>query len=145
MAFRDEVHVGVDSETGLVHHMTATAANVHDVTEAHRLLHGGEWQVWGDAGYQRVAKRRENRELEVEWQVAMRPGQRWRLEEGSEEALAEKRKASIRAKVEHPFLRVKRLFGYAKVRYRGLAKNRQRLALLLGLSNLMTAQGHLAA
>ncbi len=100
MAFRDEVHVGVDSETGLVHHMTATAANVHDVTEAHRLLHGGEWQVWGDAGYQRVAKRRENRELEVEWQVAMRPGQRWRLEEGSEEALAEKRKASIRAKVE---------------------------------------------
>ena len=104
-----------------------------------------EWQVWGDAGYQRVAKRRENRELEVEWQVAMRPGQRWRLEEGSEEALAEKRKASIRAKVEHPFLRVKRLFGYAKVRYRGLAKNRQRLALLLGLSNLMTAQGHLAA
>ena len=161
--------MGVDSETGLVHHMTATAANVHDVTEAHRLLHGGEWQVWGDAGYQgvakrrenrelevewqvwgdagyqRVAKRRENRELEVEWQVGMRPGQRWRLEEGSEEALAEKRKASIRAKVEHPFLRVKRLFGYAKVRYRGLAKNRQRLALLLGLSNLMTAQGHLAA
>ena len=61
------------------------------------------------------------------------------------EALAEKRKASVRAKVEHPFLYVKRRFGYAKVRYRGLAKNAQRLALLLGLANLMTAERRLAA
>ena len=60
-------------------------------------------------------------------------------------ALTEKRKASIRAKVEHPFLKVKQLFGYAKVRYRGLAKNTQRLALLLGLGNLLTAESRLAA
>ena len=59
-------------------------------------------------------------------------------------ALTEKRKASIRAKVEHPFLKVKQLFGYAKVRYRGLAKNTQRLALLLGLGNLLTAESRLA-
>ena len=57
--------------------------------------------------------------------------------------MAEKEKASVRAKVEHP-LKVKRIFGYGKVRYRGLAKNTQRLALLLGLGNLMTGEGQLA-
>ena len=74
------------------------------------------------------------------WQVAMRPGRRRQLEPGSADALRERRKASVRAKVEHPFLYVKRHFGYAKVRYRGLAKNTQRLVLLLGLTNLMTAE-----
>ena len=143
--FGMKVHIGVDSETGVVHSMSTTSANVHDVTEAHRLLHGGEKQVWGDAGYQGVAKRDENRGLDVEWRVAMRPGRRRQLEPGSEEAIEERRKASIRAKVEHPFLWVKRRFGYAKVRYRGLAKNTQRLALLLGLTNLIMAERHLAA
>ena len=76
--------------------------------------------------------------------MAVKPCQRRQLEPGSEEALEEKRKASVRAKVEHPFLYVKRHFGYAKVRYRGLAKNTQRLALLLGLANLMTAESYLA-
>ena len=144
--FGMKVHVGVDSETGVVHSMSTTSANVHDVTEAHRLLHGGEKRVWGDAGYQGVAKREENEGLEVEWRVAMRAQSRRRqLEPGSEAAVKERRKASIRAKVEHPFLWVKRRFGYAKVRYRGLAKNTQRLALLLGLTNLITAERHLAA
>ena len=73
----------------------------------------------------------------------MRPVKRRQLEAGSEEELAEKSKASVRAKVEHPFLRLKRLFGYAKVRYRGLAKNADRLALLFGLGNLLTAEGQL--
>ena len=76
----------------------------------------------------------------MDWQVTMKPGQRRRLEPDSPEALAEKGKASIRAKVEHPFLDVKQLFGYAKVRYRGLAKNTERMALLLGLSNLRRAR-----
>ena len=134
--FGMKVHIGADAETGVVHSVTTTPANVHDVTEAHRLLHGGEKRVWGDAGYQGVGKRVENRELGVEWQVAMRPGRRRQLEPGSYEALEERRKTSIRAKVEHPFLYVKRHFGYAKVRYRGLAKNTQRL----GLTNLMTAE-----
>ncbi len=143
--FGMKVHIGVDAETGVVHSVATTPANVNDVTEAHRLLHGGESQVWGDAGYQGVQKRAEHRGLEVEWQVAMRPGQRRQLEPGSPEALAEKGKASVRAKVEHPFLYVKRHFGYAKVRYRGLAKNTQRLMVLLGLANLMRAQRCLAA
>ena len=141
--FGMKAHIGVDSETGIVHSMSATAANAHDVTEAHNLLHGGETVVWGDAGYQGVHKRQENLGLEVEWRVAMRPGKRRKLESGSEEELVEKRKASVRAKVEHPFLRLKRLFGYVKVRYRGLAKNAERLAFLFGLGNLLTAEGKL--
>ena len=139
--FGMKVHIGVDAETGLVHSMSATAANVHDVNEAHNLVHGGETMVWCDAGYQGVHKRAENLGLEVDWQVAMRPGKRRKLEPGSEEAVAEKEKTSVRTKVEHPFLKVKRIFDYGKVRYRGLAKNTQRLALLLGLGNLMTAEG----
>ena len=83
--------------------------------------------------------------MDVEWQVAMRPGRCRQLDPGSYEALAEKRKASVRAKVEHPFLYVKRHFGYAKVRYRGLAKNTQRLMLLLGLTNLIRADRYLVA
>ena len=93
----------------------------------------------GDAGYQGVGKREENRDAEGDWEVAMKAGKRRRLDKcGSEEA-AERRKASVRAKVEHPFLDVKCRFGYAKVRYRGLAKNTQRIAVLLGLSNLLIA------
>ena len=65
--FGMKVHIGADAETGVVHSVATTSANVHDVTEAHRLLHGGEKRVWGDAGYQGVDKRAENRELGVEW------------------------------------------------------------------------------
>ena len=143
--FGMKVHIGVDSQTGVVHSVSTTPANVYDVIETPRLLHGGETQVWCDAGYQGVHKRPENRDLEVEWQVAMRPGRRRKLEPGSAEAAMEKGKASVRAKVEHPFLYIKRHFGYAKTRYRGLAKNTQRLALLLGFANLMRAEPHLAA
>ena len=96
--------------------------------------------MWGDAGYIGVQKREEHLELAVQWQVA-RPGRRRKLEPGDPAAIGEKVKASIRAKVEHPFLDVKRLWGYAKVRYRGLTKNTERLALLLGLSNLKRAKG----
>ena len=135
----------MDADTGIVHSMTATAANAHDVTQTPNLLHEGETVVWGDAGYQGVQKREENLGLDLEWRVAMRPGSRRKLEPGSQGALTEKAEASVRAKVEHPFLRLKRLFGYGKVRYRGLAKNMERLALLFGLGNLLTADGRLAA
>ena len=80
--FGMKVHIGVDASTGIVHSVSATAANAHDVTEAHNLLHGGETVVWGDAGYQGVHKREEN--LGLEWRVAMRPGRRRKLEPGSE-------------------------------------------------------------
>ena len=143
--FGMKAHIGVDADTGIVHSMSTTAANAHDVTEAHNLLHGGETQVWCDAGYQGVHKREENLGREVEWQVAMGPGKRRKLDPESAEALTERNKASVRAKVEHPFLKVKRIFGYAKVRYRGLARNTERLALLFGLGNLLTAEGQLTA
>ena len=64
--FGMKVHIGVDADTGLVHSMRATAANVHDITEAHNLLHDGETMVWCDAGYQGVHKRAENLEREVD-------------------------------------------------------------------------------
>ena len=101
--------------------------------------------MWGDAGYQGVDKRVENLGLDLEWRVTMRPGSRRILEPGGEEAQTEKAKASVRAKVEHPFLKLKRTFGYGKVRYRGLAKNLEQVALLFGLGNLLTAEGQLAA
>ena len=72
--FGMKAHIGVDSETGIVHSLSTTPANAHDVTEAHNLLHGGESTVWGDAGYQGVHKRDETQGLEVEWRVAMASG-----------------------------------------------------------------------
>ena len=102
--FGMKLHIGVDAETGLVHSLSATSANVHDVTEIHRLLHGGEQRVWGDAGYTGVQKREENLGLEVDWQVAMKPGQRRKWAPDSAAALSEKVKASIRAKVDTPSL-----------------------------------------
>ena len=140
--FGMKAHIGVDAASGLAHSLTTTAANASDVTQAGALLHGAETTAWGDAGYQGVEKRAEHRDGGVEWRVAMKPGRRRLLAESGAEEAAEKRKASVRAKVEHPFLYVKRHFGYAKVRYRGVAKNRQRIALLLGFSNLLIAGRH---
>ena len=130
--FGMKAHIGVDAQSGLMHSLETTAANVSDVAAARALLHGGETQVWGDAGYQGVGKRAENREAAVDWQVAMRPGQRRLLDKAGAQEAAEKCKTSVRAKGEHLFL-------YAKLRYRGLTKNRQRIAVLLGLANLLIA------
>ena len=137
--FGMKAHIGVDAETGLAHSLETTAANAADVSTAHAVLHGGEETVWGDAGYQGVGGREENKDRDVDWETAMKPGRRRQLDGSGPEEAAEKRKASVRAKVEHPFLYVKRHFGYAKVRYRGLAKNTQRIALLLGFTNLLVA------
>ena len=142
--FGMKLHIGVDADSGLVHSMRAAAANMADVTEAHRLLYGEEREAYGDAGYRGVEKRPEQARSEVEWRVALRPALRRLLEPRSAEERVERAKASLRAKVEHPVLAVKRRFGYDKVRYRGLAKNRERLALLLGLTNLLRAEPQLA-
>ena len=131
--------------TGVVHSVATAAANVADITQGLQLLHGGRDAGGGDAGYLGVDRRPEHRSRAVDWQVALRPGQRRRLAPDSAAAQAERRKASIRAKVEHPFLYVKRHFGYAKVRYRGLAKNRNRLCVLFGLANLLIAERHASA
>ena len=143
-----KAHIGVDAESGLVHTVVATAANEHDVTQAHTLLHGDETDVFADAGYVGVAKREENQGRAVNWHVAMRPGKRRALPEtplGKILEAIEHTKARIRAKVEHPFHVLKNLFKHKKTRYRGLAKNAAQLLTLFGLANLMLAKRRLMA
>ena len=140
--FGMKAHIGVDADTGLVHTVIGTAANVNDVTQGHGLLHGEETVVFADAGYQGAMKRPEANG--VEWQVAMRPGKRRALDKqttwGQMLDKAERIKASVRAKVEHPFRVIKCQFGFTKVRYKGLAKNTAQLVTLFALSNLWMAR-----
>jgi IS5 family transposase len=141
--FGMKVHIGVDAQSGLVHTLIGTAANVHDVTQAHALLHGDEADVFGDAGYQGVEKREENLELPVTWHIAMRPSRRKALPKTTVGELMEKlehAKASIRAKVEHPFHVIKNLFMHRKARYKGMAKNTAQLFSLFGFANLLLAR-----
>ena len=141
--FGMKAHIGVDAESGLVHTVRGTAGNVNDVVEASRLLHGDERDAFGDAGYQGVAKR-SDANANVNWHVAMRPGRRRALDLSRPlSALieqVEKIKASIRAKVEHPFRVIKCQFGYRKVRYRGLKKNTAQIVTLFALCNLWMAR-----
>ena len=145
--FGMKAHIGVDM-TGLVHTVVGTSANVHDVTQAHALLHGEEEMVLGDAGYRGVEKREENQGRNVQWHIAMRPGKRRTLGRGNMGRMLEsyeRAKASLRSRVEHPFRVIKRQFGFTKVRYRGLAKNTAQLKMLLTLANLWKVRHHLAA
>ena len=141
--FGMKAHIGVDAESGLVHTVRGTAANVSDVVEANALLHGEETDAFGDAGYQ-GAHKRADAAPSVDWHVAMRPGKRRALDKSRPlDALVdevERIKASIRAKVEHPFRVIKRQFGFLKVRYRGLKKNTAQLTTLFALSNLWMAR-----
>ena len=145
--FGMKAHIGVDAESGLVHTVIGTAANVNDVTQGAALLHGEEEVVFADAGYRGIGKRDETKNLEVTWHVAMQPGKRRALNPKSRRdrllEKVEKLKASVRAKVEHPFRVIKQQFGYAKVRYRGLAKNTARLTMLFAMSNLWMARKQL--
>jgi transposase, IS5 family len=144
--FGMKAHIGADAESGLVHTVRATSGNVHDVTEGNSLLHGEETVAFGDAGYQGVDKRADAK-AEVAWHIAMGPGKRRALDKGNQaDALmdqAEKLKAGIRAKVEHPFRVIKRQFGFIKVRYKGLKKNAAQLMTLFALSNLWMVRGQL--
>lgn len=108
------------------------------MSQAHALLHGQEEMVLCDAGYRGVQKRPENVDRQVSWHVAMRRGERRALKGrlGRMKERMEKTKASLRARVEHPFRVIKRPFGYVKVRYRGLAKNTAQLMTLFALGNL---------
>ena len=144
--FGMKAHIGVDADSGLVHTVIGTPANVNDVTQGHGLLHGEEALVFADAGYQGADKRAEA--TGVQWHIALRPGKRRALDRqspwGALLEQAEKIKASVRAKVEHPFRVIKCLFGFTKVRYRGLAKNTAQLLTLFALSNLWMARKRLA-
>ena len=143
--FGMKMHIGVDDVLGLVHSIETTAANVHDLEAAPKLLHGKEERVLGDAGYRGIEKREEHKDRDVNWYIAERPGRRRAMEPGSDEAWIEEFKASMRAKVEHPFFWVKRIFGYNKVRYRGLAKNRNRLCVLTAFANLLIGEKYMLA
>ena len=141
--FGMKAHIGVDAESGLVHTVRGTSGNVNDVVEANALLHGEETDAFGDAGYQGAAKRPDTK-ADVNWHIAMRPGRRQALDLSSPLAAmidkVEQIKASIRAKVEHPFRVIKRQFGHVKVRYRGLKKNTAQLNTLFALANLWMAR-----
>ena len=145
--FGMKAHIGVDDESGLVHSVVGTAANVADITQVDKLLHGDENVVCADAGYTGVEKRPEHAGREVIWQVAARRSTYKKLDKRSALYKAkrkiEKAKAQVRAKVEHPFRVIKRQFGYVKVRFRGLAKNTAQLVTLFALSNLWMARQHL--
>ena len=143
--FGMKAHIGVDAQSGLVHTVAGTAANVYDLNMAGALLHGDEEAAFCDAGYQGVHKRPEAQG--PTWHVAMRRVLRRKLNPFIEPDFVaervEKMKAGIRAKVEHPFRVSKRQFGFTKVRYRGLAKNTAQLGTLFALSNLWMARSNL--
>jgi transposase, IS5 family len=140
--FGMKMHVGVDADSGLVHTVIGTAANVHDITIAQALLHGEETDVYADAGYQGIETRCKTDA--VHWHVAMRPAKRRKLDLSDPlDAIydqIERLKAGIRAKVEHPFRILKRQFGYVKTRYRGLMKNSAQITTLFALGNLWMAR-----
>jgi len=127
-------------ESGLVHHVHGTAANVADVTQVAELLHGDENAVYADAGYTGVEKREEHDGRKVIWQIAARRSTYTKLSKRSliykTKREIERVKAQARAKVEHPFRVIKRQFGHVKNRFRGLVKNTAHLTTLFALSNL---------
>ncbi|MFS8451558.1 IS5 family transposase, partial [Xanthomonas campestris pv. campestris] len=137
--FGMKAHIGVDEFSGLVHHVHCTAANVADVTVTHTLLHGKEDSVFGDSGYTGADKREELQDCEAAFFIAAKRSVLQAIgnkRERTREQRWEHFKASVRAKVEHPFRVIKRQFGYTKVRYRGLAKNTAQVLTLFALSNL---------
>jgi transposase, IS5 family len=140
-----KAHIGVDQESGLVHTLVTTAANVSDISQTPALLHGQEEAVWADAGYVGVDKREDMQEAlaangqEVQWHIAKRRKTIETMMDGWQKKLAqahEKLKARVRAYVEHPFHVVKNIFRHKKVRYKGIAKNDAQLNVLFALSNL---------
>ena len=160
--FGMKAHIGVDAQSGVVHTVRHTPANAHDITEGANLLHGQETDAYTDSGYRGMDKREEAQNanvVKVRWHIAMTPSKRKtikaaRTQGGATGRLAqtidqiEKLKASIRAKVEHPFHIVKNLFRYKKLSYKGIAKNAARHTVLFALANLvivkkaLLSQGH---
>ena len=141
--FGMKAHIGADAGTGYVHSVRGTAASVHDLDEVANLVRDDDEFVSTDAGYQGVDKRPEvtaDAHLsKVEWRVAARKGALKTMTE--QDRAIESRKASVRAKVEHPFLVIKRDFGFTKTRYRGIAKNLNHLHMLFASANwLMRAR-----
>jgi IS5 family transposase len=135
-----KAHIGVDARTGLTHSVSTTAANVHDITETASLLHGEECFVSADSGYCSAQKRKELKDVKADWLITEIPSKtkilKKRPRKNRQPIQMEYIKASIRAKVEHPFRIIKCQFGFRKTIYRGLAKNDSKLAMLFVLANV---------
>jgi len=147
--FGMKAHIGVDARTGITHSFTTTAANEHDLNQASELLHGDEQFIFADAGYRGAEKRDELRDVTADWHIAERPGKVQALKKHPRKnkvpIQTEYLKASVRAKVEHPFRIIKCQFGFVKARYRGLMKNDSKLAMLFTLANLVRVDQMLRA
>jgi len=132
--FGMKVHIGVDSKTGLTHSASITSANVHDSQELPNLLHGNETRLYGDSAY--------TGQKDVLKQIAPKAKDFTNKRASRNKPLTEedketnRRKSQVRAKVEHRFRPLKSIYGFAKVRYRGLMKNANRAFALLALINL---------
>ena len=138
-----KAHIGVDRDSGLVHTVVTTAANVSDVTQTHVLLHGKEKSVFADAGYAGADKREALKGKRIDWHIAERRHKVKALPDGELKDVTlwlEHLRAKVRARVEHPFRVIKQQFGFQKTRYRGLAKNGAQLSTLFALSNLWMAR-----
>jgi len=139
--FGMKAHVGVDAGTKLIHSVAATAANVADSRVLAELLHGEETGVWGDQAYQgqvEVIRQRAPKAID-------RINRRWRTKLKTYPEIREQNRvqSKTRSRVEHVFALIKLKFGFSKVRYRGLAKNLNRLLSICALANLVTARKHL--
>jgi IS5 family transposase len=135
--FGMKLHIGADSRTGLIHSATTTAANVHDCKALPGLMHGNETRLYGDSAYRgqkAVIAAIAPRARDFTNERARRNAPLCEVQKAKNKA-----KSAIRAAVEHPFLHIKRLWGYAKVRYRGLAKNSHRLVMMCALYNVRKA------
>lgn len=134
--FGMKLHIGADSKTGLIHSASVTAGNVHDSQELHNLLRGGETRFYGDSAYRGEKQKQRLKELAPRARdfTNKRAYKNRPLSDADKET--NRRKSSVRSKIEHPFLTLKRIWGFAKVRYRGLAKNANRAFAMLAMINL---------
>jgi len=132
--FGMKIHTGTDADSGLVHTVKGTAANVADVNVLGELLHGGEESLHGDSAYHSKELKAHAEASGLEFNVNQRGTKHRPLTKT--QRLRNRRLSRVRAVVEHPFLVVKRLWGHAKVRYRGIAKNLAQMNTLFALANL---------
>ena len=139
--FGMKMHIGVDSRTKLIHSVVATAANVHDSQVLEDLLHGEETRVWGDSAYTGQAEVIKSCAPRAR-DFTQKKGSRYKKLSDVERA-KNRTKSKVRAKVEHSIGVVKRVFGFSKVRYRGLAKNANRVFVACALANLFMVRKRL--
>lgn len=139
--FGMKLHIGVDSKTKLIHSMATTAANVHDAKVLGELLHGNETRVYGDQAYR--GQQGTIRQHAPNAKDFTNRRYRYRGVVDEVERGKNRTKSGVRAKVEHPFRVIKQVFGFVKIRYRGLAKNTERLWVTCGLTNLFMVRRRL--